>query len=980
VRFEGDLNVGSVSAPAGFEKLLVDFLTWKPAPITSIGALVKSVARLTRLLRGEVLDQLAAEETAVRGGAHSNLQPFLGLAAEWRRMLFPQAGHDIFADGYAQTVTFALLLARTEGIAVADRSLHTIGDELRADHSLMGRALQLLTDDVAKDFRVTLDLLARTVDAVDWPRVRRGRRDTYLHLYENFLDEYDPELRKRSGSYYTPVEVVEQMVRLTDDVLVTRLGKPRGFAEPDVFTVDPAMGTGTFLHTVLEKIAANATAHDGPGAAGGAVSRAAERVAGFELQMGPYAVAELRTAEQLARYQAAAPPDGMKLYVTDTLDDPYAAEMQISYPLQLIAAARRKANEIKARTDVTVVIGNPPYAELANGAGGWVENGSKAHEGARRGRAGGAAPRAILEDWYTPGSRFKAKLKNLYVYFWRWATWKVWESTPEDTEGNVGVICFITTSGYLTSPAFTGMRAYLRRYASEGWIIDCTPEGQTPDVPTRIFPGVRQPLAIGIFVRDNNATSDIPARIRYRALTGRKAAKFTALTSARLDDDGWRDCRTDWTASLTPASGTPWDTYPALADLIPWYSPGVFPTRTWVYAPSRNILVRRWSTLIGEGDPQRKSVLFKEGRDANLSKTKAPLPGSDTCATTTTPIKRESIVRPSVARVGYRAFDRQWVVADPRVMDMPRTDLWAARVPGQVFTIEQHRKALTSGPGLVFSALIPDFDHFKGSEGGRTLPLLHPNGTPNVAPGLLNALGAKLNRQITGPDLLAYIAGIVAHPGFTSTFADELTTPGIRVPVTAAPNLWDEAVGLGRQVLWLHTYGDCFTGSDRPAGDVRLPADDSRRPLSQSPITGMPEARSYDSARQVIIIGDGEFGPVTPQVWGYTVGGRNVIKSWFDYRKKDPAGKRGSPLDDIHEASWDPDWTAEFIDLLSVLTRLVDLEPAQEQLLASVVATEMYTCDDLTEAGVRWPESKADRKPRFSIAGLIPDDEGQNLF
>src|SRR6185437_10546655 len=116
------------------------------------------------------------------------------------------------------------------------------------------------------------------------------------------------------------------------------------------------------------------------------------------------------------------------------------------------------------------------------------ENGGQEH---------GKRTRAILEDFYVAGAgRFKAKVKNLYVYFWRWATWKVWESTPSD---ETGVVCFITTSGYLTGSAFTGMRRYLREQATEGWVIDLTPEGHTPDVPTRVFPGVRQPLAIGIF-------------------------------------------------------------------------------------------------------------------------------------------------------------------------------------------------------------------------------------------------------------------------------------------------------------------------------------------------------------------------------------------------------------------------------------------------------------------------------------------------
>ena len=182
--------------------------------------------------------------------------------------------------------------------------------------------------------------------------------------------------------------------------------------------------------------------------------------------------------------------------------------------------------------------------------------------------------------------------------------------------------------------------------------------------------------------------------------------------------------------------------------------------------------------------------------------------------------------------------------------------------------------------------------------------------------------------------MLAYIAAVVAHPAYTKTFADELTTPGIRVPVTHDPDLWAQASKIGEQVIWLHTYGAACAGPGRPEGNVRLPAGDPSQPLSIKPVTSMPVAMSYDADRATLIIGDGEFAPVRREVWDYAVGGKNVIRSWFNYRKKEPGGKRSSPLDHLSPAAWDPDWTTEAIDLLTVLTRLVELEPAQADLLA----------------------------------------------
>jgi len=68
-----------------------------------------------------------------------------------------------------------------------------------------------------------------------------------LFFYEDFLAAYDPKLRKESGVYYTPLEVVQCQVRLIDEILRKQFGKEMGFVEAGVATLDPAAGTGTYL-------------------------------------------------------------------------------------------------------------------------------------------------------------------------------------------------------------------------------------------------------------------------------------------------------------------------------------------------------------------------------------------------------------------------------------------------------------------------------------------------------------------------------------------------------------------------------------------------------------------------------------------------------------------------------------------------------------------------------------------------------------
>jgi len=943
-----------------FEQTLVNFFQWKPTPITSVSRLVSTVAPLCRLLRAAVVEQLADERRAAAGGVDDAPQLFTALAHDWRNLLFPTADDDTFADGYAQAVTFALLLARTEGMDLAGKGLHEIGQDLGPDHLLMGKALQILTDGVPRRFKPTLDLIVRVVGAVDWAKIRATKADAYPRLYEDFLSVYDEDLRKQSGSYYTPREVVAEMVRLTDDVLRTRLSCTQGYLSPNVLTVDPAMGTGTYLHAVIDHVAGQITETTGPGALPAAVGELTKKLAGFELQMGPFAVAELRTADLLRRYGACVPKGGMQLYVTNTLDDPHLEQTQLAAAYEPIAKSRRAANKIKAGTPVTVVIGNPPYREHAQDEGGWIE----------RGTVNVTAP---LDSFRLEGNgKFEYVLKNLYMYFWRWATWKVFDAHQGDGHG---VVCFITTSGYLRGQGFKGMRRYLRERCDEGWIINVTPEGMRPDVPTRVFPGVQQPLAIGIFVRKSDTSAATPASIRYTEVTGRRADKYAQLQALHLDGGPWRAVRNDWEAPFTPAAMGDWDSYPALSELLPWHAPGIKPNRTWVYAPSQEILVRRWTQLIGESDVLVKRKLFvtnsKGGRD--LDTVVQPLGGGNRHRG---PISMEDGPCPAVVRVGYRSFDRQWIIPDNRLLHRASPDLWAARVPGQLFLIEQSSRPIDSGPGVAFSALIPDMDHFKGSEGGRVLPMLHPDGTPNLAPGLVDAVAAGLGSSVTPRDLIAYIAGIVGHPAFTTRFTDELETPGIRVPITADPDLWAHAVTLGRHVIWAATFGAAFhdDSAGRPQGDIAYPAGDMRRAMMLRPLgSTMPETIEYDSPTRELHLGPATFGPVPERVWLYDVGGMPVVRRWFSYRKAKPGGKKTSPLDDVHADQWPLEWIQEFVELLTALSRLVELEPAQAELLENVGTSRTITVADLTCAGV-FPVSAHARKIRRTFGTEVADD------
>jgi len=514
VKLLGDVSASGnkLDAPADLLVLFEDFYQWQPIAPRSAKDLARIAANLCRLLRDEVTEQLALKSEALTA-----------LAKDWRVLLFPEATDSQFADGYAQAVTFGLLIARARNISLA-AGLDPVAKQLGQSNSLIGAALRLLTDDAENQNTLTTSLgtLTRVLDAVDWQQISKGRDDAWLYFYEDFLEVYDNALRKQTGSYYTPPQVVETMVRLVDEVLKSdRFGRAQGLASPDVTVADPAVGTGTFLLGVIRHIAKAIAEDQGEGAIPDSLESAIDRLIAFEMQLGPFAVAQLRIQAELLHHIGHPPNTPLKMYVTDTLDSPYIEQTYMFHSLEPIARSRRMANEIKKSERITVVIGNPPYKEKAKGRGGWIEPGNP-HSGNP----------AALSAWMPPkawGVGVHSKhLRNLYVYFWRWATWKVFDQDP-----GAGVVCYITVAGFLNGPGFQKMRDYLRRTADAIWVIDCTPEGHQPEVNTRVFQGVQQPVCIVLVARSANPDSESPATVRYRAVkASHREAKFEELASS----------------------------------------------------------------------------------------------------------------------------------------------------------------------------------------------------------------------------------------------------------------------------------------------------------------------------------------------------------------------------------------------------------------------------------------------------------------
>jgi len=431
---------------------------------------------------------------------------------------------------------------------------------------------------------------------------RTRQEDPIVHFYETFLAKYDPKLRDKRGVYYTPEPVVSYIVRSVDILLRGRFGLSGGLADtskveyedktggeprveqvPRVLILDPACGTGTFLHSVVDLIREQFKQQRNAGQWSGFVKdHLLPRLFGFELLMAPYAVAHLKLGLQLAGHDLTPEQqaiwaydfsggDRLGVYLTNTLEEAEHKVQTLYGPLRVISDEANAAARIKRDMPILVVMGNPPYSgESANPS--WQMR----DRGLERTFSG-----KLVRDYYSVddhplGERNPKALQDDYVKFIRWAQWRIERS-------GAGILAFITNHAYLNNVTFRGMRQQLMRAFSEIYILDLhghmreTPEGR---IDQNVF-DIRLGVAVGIFVKQQGKQGT--AKVHHAELRGTREAKYRALLGSDIATTRWKTLRprpehyffVPWDNRLQSEFGRFWK----ITDAMPVSSVGVLSAR-----------------------------------------------------------------------------------------------------------------------------------------------------------------------------------------------------------------------------------------------------------------------------------------------------------------------------------------------------------------------------------------------------------------
>lgn len=534
---------GIIPLPENFDTFLTyiqNFGSFQPSGIAKAEDLVTLMAAKAQLLSKIIEKALNEDHTK---GIQTDLTDQL---TAFSNVLIHDISAKDFADMYAQTITYGLFTARYHDPTLPTFSRQEAYQLLPASNPFLKKLFGYIAG-MEVDTRISwvIDDLVQMYLACDVAQMlasygKDATKDPIVHFYEDFLEAFDPQVRKALGVWYTPLPVVNFMVRTLDTLLKEQFHLPQGIADTSKIKVqtqqdnkvagfdieekeyhlvqilDPATGTGTFLAQIIEYIAQQFASQQGIWQ-NYVQEHLLPRLNGFELLMASYAIAHLKLDMLLSQTQITESTNRIQIYLTNSLEEPTPDR---SLPLaRWLSDEANEANRIKRDTPVMCVIGNPPYNGESSNKGSWIMN--------------------LMEDYKKePNTDKKLAERNPkvinddYVKFIRYASHFI-------EKNGSGVLVYINPHGFLDNITFRGMRYHLLKTFDSIYTIDLhgnsrkketTPSGETDENVFNIMQGV----SINIFVKKTNSKNTELAKVYHYDLYGKRAEKFAFLSENNL--------------------------------------------------------------------------------------------------------------------------------------------------------------------------------------------------------------------------------------------------------------------------------------------------------------------------------------------------------------------------------------------------------------------------------------------------------------
>ena len=505
------------------EKTFLDFAQSHKEPIKSGVHLAKIMGGKAQRIRDNVNQFFSI-------GSEQNKE-LVKVYEAIKKMLVHDLTFSSFADMYAQTLVYGLFVARYYDDSPDSFSRQEARDLVPASNPFLKHFFDHIAGpDFDKRLSYIVDELCEVFQHANMKKLVEEYMndvDPIIHFYEDFLNEYDSDLRKRMGAYYTPLPIVNFIVRSVDCILQKDFKLVHGLADATklvngkhkVQILDPAVGTGTFISATIRIIYEYLLKQKQGGRWPSYVHNdLIPRLHGFELMMAPYTIAHLKLSIAFRQTGFWKFHKRLGIYLTNSLEQSEGQKNFLSFGFaESIAEEAKEAEVVKNQTPIMVVIGNPPYSVSSSNKGEWIQK--------------------LIKVYKERLGERKINLDDDYIKFIRLAEHFI-------EKNKTGIVAMITNNSFIDGITHRQMRKHLLETFDEIFILDLhgntkkkekDPNGGKDE---NVF-NIQQGVSINIFVRKNGNKEEL-ATVYHAEIFGKRDKKYEFLNKSDITTIKWK--------------------------------------------------------------------------------------------------------------------------------------------------------------------------------------------------------------------------------------------------------------------------------------------------------------------------------------------------------------------------------------------------------------------------------------------------------
>lgn len=852
--------------PKSFDNLaktLLDFTKSHKEPIKSGKHLSKTMGGKAQRIRDNIRDLFSFEE--------DKKSDLIKLYETIKRLLVHDLTKDAFADMYAQTLVYGLFVARFYDKTPGNFTRQEARDLIPKSNPLLrdffdhivgpnfDKRLEYIVDELCEVFsHADIEkLMKQYFQKGLWGNEKSGS-DPVIHFYEDFLKEYDPELRKRMGAYYTPLPVVMFITQSVDYLLKHKFGLSGGLAdtsktESDLHRVqilDPAVGTGTFISAVIRVIYEGILKSGQKGRWPKYVHNdLLPRIHGFELMMAPYTIAHLKLALAFKETGFKHFNRRLGIYLTNSLEENVKQqELFNAFGLaESIAEESKEASSIKNKTPITVVIGNPPYS-------GESSNAQYTDHDVYKVEPTGGKLQERNSKW----------LNDDYVKFFRFT-----ENMIEKSEE--GIVAMITAHGYIDNPTFRGVRWHLMKTFDEIYVLDlhgnANKKEKSPDgsQDKNVF-NIKTGVSIFFGIKKKDGKSGL-AKIYKADLFGKRSEKFKYLNKNLINSVKWKQ--------ITPISPNyewiirdekklkEYNKGFSIKELFPVSSVGIVTSRDkFIIDTDKNLLKERLESFLRCQTPHEAKAKFKLKENKKWRVVNA---------------LKHKFDEKNIIPISYRPFDTRYIYFHDDFIERSRKEVMKNfLIDKNIGLITVNRSPNKTPVSYYFSTQNPHSNGYIRSD-SVSIDTVFPlyiyqkdcHKSPNLNQKIIDEI-EKLIGKISPENLFNYIYARLHSPNYRKKYQEFLKTNFPRIPYPKDRKSFKNLAKLGKELRQLHLLEspklNKFITTYTESG-----SDTVEKPIYKN-------GNAYINEKQF-------FGKVPELAWNFYIGGYNPAQKWLKDRK-----------------------------------------------------------------------------------------------